>query len=237
MFNKFEKFEAFIKRENMIFMILQDFIDEGLDFIVVGGYAISAYKHRFSVDADVVIKKEDKPKFEETLLKRKLKKTTELNLNHTYASEFVSYKLDEKLPVSIDLLIDGIGSRTTDASFSFSQLEENSEHKKIIGIEKEVSVKIPKREILIVLKLHSGRLTDLRDIVAISKNLDIELIKKFIWRGKKNLVKDNIKKLLSSLKEKGFVDSFKGVFIGKKYDADLNEVRKLNELLEPDFAA
>ncbi len=136
------------------------------------------------------------------------------------------------MPISIDLLIEGIGSRTTDASFSFQQLDENSEYKKIVGVEKEVRVKIPKREILIVLKLHSGRLTDFRDIVALSKNLDMDLIKKFIWRGKNKIVKDNIEKLLSSLEEKGFIDSFKGVFIGKKYDVDLDEVRKFNGLLK-----
>src|SRR3989344_9693469 len=100
MFNKFEKFGAFIKRENTIFTILQDFIDAELDFIIVGGYAVSAYKHRFSIDADLVVKREDKQKFEEVLLKRRLIKTTELNLNHTYAPEFLSYKLDEKLPVN-----------------------------------------------------------------------------------------------------------------------------------------
>ncbi len=231
MFNKFDKFTAFIKRENTIFIILQDFIDTALDFIVVGGYAVSAYKHRFSIDADIVIKKEDKFKFEEVLVKRKLTKKAELGLNHIYASEFLSYTLDETLPVTIDVLVDGIGSRTTDASFSFQQLDENSEYKKIIGIEKEVLVKIPKREILIVLKLHSGRLTDFRDIVALSKNVDMDLIKKSIWRGKKNIVRDNVEKLLSSIEERGFVDSFKGVFMGKKYDVDLDEVRKLKELL------
>lgn len=231
MFNKFEKFGTFIKRENTIFMILQDFINAGLEFIVIGGYAVSAYKHRFSVDADVVIKKEDKAKFEDILSERKFVKIKVLNLNHVYAPEFASYKLNEKLPVTIDLLIGGIGSRTTDASFSFAQLREYSENKKIVGVEKEVIVKIPKREFLIILKLHSGRLTDFRDIAALSKNLDIELIKKFIWIGKISIVKDNIKRLLSLIEEKGFIDSFKGVFIGKKYDIDPDEVKKLKKLL------
>ena len=113
-----------------------------------------------------------------------------------------------------------------------SETSENSEDKKIIGVEKEVIVKIPKREILIVLKLHSGRLTDFRDIIALSKNLDVELIRNFIWRGKKRIVEDNIEKLLSSLEEKGFIDSFKGVFIEKKYDVDLDEVRRLRGLLK-----
>jgi len=44
----------FIDRENQIFEVLQDFDDRGLEFVVVGGYAVSAFQHRFSVDADLI---------------------------------------------------------------------------------------------------------------------------------------------------------------------------------------
>lgn len=221
-----------INRENKIFEILQEFVNAKLDFIMIGGYAVSAYKHRFSVDADIVIKKEDKKKFEEVLLKNKFKKTIAKELEHVYSPEFMRYETKEKLPVSVDLLINGAGSRTTDASWSFEQLKENSEIKKIIGTEKEILVRVPKREILVVLKLHSGRATDFRDIAALCKDLNLELIKKFIWIGKKAVVKTNIKKLLSLLEEKGFIDSFKGVFVEKKYDVKMDEVRKLKRLLD-----
>ena len=46
-------FEAFIRRENKIFEMLQEFLNNDLDFIVIGGYGVSAYKHRFSIDADI----------------------------------------------------------------------------------------------------------------------------------------------------------------------------------------
>ena len=67
--------EELIKKENDIFEILQKFIDSNIDFIVVGGYAVSAFKHRFSVDADIVIRLEDLSKFEEVLKKNDFKKT------------------------------------------------------------------------------------------------------------------------------------------------------------------
>src|SRR3989344_3700802 len=120
-------FEDYIERENTIFEILQAFVDADLDFVLVGGYAISAYKHRFSVDADIVMKAENKPKFEEILEKKGLTKTVVKDLDHLYAPEFVRYELKTKLPVSIDLLVDGIGSRTTAASFSFEQKREHCE--------------------------------------------------------------------------------------------------------------
>src|SRR3989344_5933036 len=217
-------FEDYIERENTIFEILQAFVDADLDFVLVGGYAISAYKHRFSVDADIVMGAEDKPKFEEILKKKGLVKTVVKDLDHLYAPEFVRYELKTKLPVSIDLLVGGIGSRTTAASFSFELLKEHAEKKKIIGTEKEVVAQVPKREVLIVLKLHSGRLTDFRDIAALAKNLDLELIKSMIWQGKKDLVKENIQKMISLVEKREFMDSFKGVFMEKKYDLDREEI-------------
>ena len=220
-----------INRENSIFEILQEFNNAKLNFIVVGGYGISSYKHRFSVDVDLIIKKEDKEIFETILKKKKFIKTVIKDLNHIYTKEFIRYELKDKLNVSVDLLIDGIGSRDTDASFSFDELLKYSKIRKIIGSEKEANVLVPDKEILIVLKLHAGRLTDIRDIVALSRDIDLDLIKKFIFRGKINLVKKNIEKLLSLLHDKGFMDSFKGVFIEKKYDLDLESLNKLKKLL------
>ena len=43
--------KEFIDRENEIFNILNKLKDGGIDFILIGGYAISAFKRRFSVDA------------------------------------------------------------------------------------------------------------------------------------------------------------------------------------------
>ncbi len=221
-----------IGRENRIFEVLEKLSKSGLDFVIIGGYAVSAFKHRFSVDADVVIRSEDKEKFESVLRENGFVKTIVKELDYVYAQEFIRYETRDKLPVSIDLLIGGAGSRTTNASFSFQRLKEHSKKRKIIGAEKEVSVLVPDREILIVLKLHSGRLTDLRDIAALTKNIDLNLINEFIWQGKTEIIKNNIKKMVSLLDDKGFIDSFKGVFVEKRYDIDVNEIKKLGKLLE-----
>ena len=225
-------FDEFIKRENTIFEILQAFVNSSLEFIVIGGYGISAYKHRFSTDVDIIIKVEDKIKFQEILKKGKFVKTITKDLDHTYTSEFIRYETIEKPSASIDLLINGVGSRTTNASFSFQEIKNYSKKREIIGSEKEVTCLVPDKEILIVLKTHSGRLTDFRDVVAVSKDINIKLIESLIWRGKKEIVKENIKKLLSLINDKGFIDSFKGVFIEKKYDLDLESLNRLKELLK-----
>jgi len=221
-----------LRRENIIFDILQTFVLAKIPFIIVGGYAVSAYKHRFSVDADLVIKKENKAQFEEILGKNGFKKIIVKELDHRYASEFIRYEAAEKPSASIDLLIGGLGSRTTKASFSFEQLQSHAQKRTIIGTEKEVIALVPDREVLIALKIHSGRLTDFRDIVALCKNIDLKIVQEFMAVGEPEVIRQNIQKLMALLDQKGFIDSFKGVFQEKKYEISLPEVRALRTLLE-----
>ena len=127
-------------------------------------------------------------------------------------------------------MIDALASRTTNSSFSYELIFDNSIKRKIIGIEKEVFARIPIKELLIVMKLHSGRLTDFRDIAALAEDTDLELIKKFLFIGNLNKLKKNLLKLHKVVNDKNFIDSFKGVFIEKKFDIDLKQVKKISEL-------
>ena len=219
--------EQLIKKENEIFGILQKFIDKDLNFIIIGGYAVSAFKHRFSVDADIVIKSEDLPKFEDILRKTGFKKTITKELENVYSSKFIRYEKDQ---ASVDILIDALASRTTDASFSFNLLFDNSIKKKITGIEKDIFARIPVKELLIVMKIHSGRLTDFRDIAALAKDSDLSLIRKFLFIGDLKVINENLHKLNQIVNDKNFVDSFKGVFAEKKFDIDFKQVKRISEL-------
>ena len=62
--------KSFIERENEIFDILDDFNKAELKYVLIGGYAVSAYMRRFSVDADVCIDKKDLSLFKEILKTR-----------------------------------------------------------------------------------------------------------------------------------------------------------------------
>ena len=219
--------EELIKKENEIFDILQKFITSNLEFIVVGGYAVSVFKHRFSVDIDLVIQSQNIESFEEILKKQGFKKTISKDLENIYASKFIRYEKDY---ASVDLLIDALASRSTNASFSYKLLLDNSQKKRIIGIEKEISAKIPIKELLIVMKIHSGRLTDFRDIAALAKETDLSLIKKFLFIGDLEKVNENLKKLNLVVNNKNFIDSFKGVFIEKRFDIDFKQVERISKL-------
>lgn len=224
-------FDTFIKRENLIFEILQEFADAGLEFVVVGGYAVSAYKHRFSVDADIVVKKADVEKLVQILAKNRFVKTISKLLDNAYSSEFVRYEKGEELPVSVDVMVDALGVRQTNAAFGYDLLRSYSEKKKIKGVEKEVTLLVPKREILVAMKLHSGRATDLRDAAALCKGVDLALIQTVICRGDTAPVKESIGKLMSLLSDTDFINSFKGIFSEKKYDLDVHETKKLQKLI------
>ena len=221
--------DELIKKENSIFEILQEFANSNLKFIVIGGYAVSSFKHRFSIDADIVIKSPDLEIFEKILKKKGLEKTIRKELENIYSSEFIRY---EKDTASIDLLIDASASRQTNAAFSFDFLLKNSKKRKIIGIEKEITALVPKKEILIITKIHAGRLTDFRDIAALARDSDIELIKKYLFRGNIEVVKRNLKKLNETANNPNFIDSFKGVFIEKKFDVDIEKVKEISNLKE-----
>ena len=219
--------EMLIEKENSIFDILQKFVDAKLEFVTVGGYAVSAYKHRFSTDADIVIQSKDLDKYESLLNKENFTKTKEKQLENVYSSKYMRYEKDN---ASIDILIDALAARATSASFSYQLLSDNSTEKKIIGIEKEVIANVPNKELLIVMKIHSGRLTDFRDIAALAKNTNLDLIKKLLFIGKLNALQDHLDKLEQVVKDKNFIDSFKGVFMEKKFDIDINQVEQISKL-------
>lgn len=218
------KMEQLTKKENNIFEILQKFVDAKLNFVIIGGYAVSAFKHRFSIDADIVIQSKDLEKFEAVVKKDKFVKTSEKVLENVYSSKFMRYEKDS---ASVDFLIDAVAARATGASFSYNLLLDNSIHKKIIGIEKEISAIVPTKELLIAMKIHSGRLTDFRDIAALAKDTDLDKIKKFLFIGDLESLTNNLNKLAKTVKDKNFVDSFKGVFMEKKFDIDMEQVEKI----------
>ena len=109
-------------------------------------------------------------------------------------------------------MINSVASRQTDASISFAEIYKSSKAARIIGIEDEAKARISSKEVLIALKMHSARLTDARDIVALCKDISFEEVSKYIKRGNLEKVRNNLNSLLELIKSDNFKDSFKGVF-------------------------
>ncbi|MBI2138699.1 hypothetical protein HYU13_03865 [Candidatus Woesearchaeota archaeon] len=212
--------DSFMGRENEIFDILQSFNRSGLPFVLIGGYAVSAYAHRFSIDADVCIDKHDITAFKDILKAKQFVLNKEKEIGDSYRGRFACYVKKAKLPVTVDLLIGSVASRQTSGSISYATLYANSVIKKIAGIEKEIIARIPKKELLIALKVHSARLTDARDIVALCHNIDFDSVAGFMHTGNQEKIQDNLDTLISFFNSPQLKDSFKGVFSIEKLPRD-----------------
>jgi len=205
----------FVKRENEIFLTLNRFVEEELDFVVVGGYAVSGLgKHRFSVDCDVVISKNEVGKTEELLqrigFERNVEKT---GFDETYAGEFLSYKKKVgELSVTFDLLVGSLVCRTTGAAWSFDYIKKFSVQVAIAGIETVANCRIPEKELMIAFKIHSARRTDVRDIIMMIENADLDKVLTHLNRGKTELLKTQVSNIMEMLNDVKLIDSLKGVF-------------------------
>ena len=213
-----------LEREREVMKILNLFIDKKLDFVVVGGYAISTYKKRFSIDLDVVVKEEDLEKFEKALEKEGYALHYEKEIALMYGENFKRFmKKMKNLPVDIDLLINGLVSRTTDATWGLDYIKRNSIKRKLNNSE----FLTPEKELLIAMKFHSGRLSDIRDIVALMP-CDKDKLRKHLLNGDIKKLKESIEKQVAFLDKPQFNDSFKGIFGPFSYnEGDVQEVQEL----------
>ncbi len=213
-----------LEREQEVMKILNLFLDKKLDFVVVGGYAISTYKKRFSIDLDVVIKDEDLKTFEKILEKEGYALHYEKEIALMYGENFKRFmKKMNNLPVDVDLLINGLVSRTTDATWSYEIINKNSQKRKLDNLE----FLTPIRELLISMKMHSGRLSDIRDIVALMP-CDKNKLREFLLRGKLDNLKASIKKQALFIEKSQFDDSFKGIFGIQAYNPkEVESAKKL----------
>ena len=127
------------------------------------------------------------------------------------------------LPVNVDFLINGLVSRTTDSTWGFEYVKEHAVKRRLDNLE----FLTPKKELLIAMKFHSGRLSDIRDIVALMPCNEEEL-KKHLLKGDINKLKRSMKEQLTFLEKPQFNDSFKGIFGIHVYnEKDVEEAKRL----------
>ena len=216
--------EGLLEREKEIIRMLHILLDKKLDFIVVGGYAVATYKKRFSVDLDIVLKEEDLEKFEAICKKEGYRPEYDKDIQLLYGEKFKRYaKIIKGFKVSVDFLIDGLVSISTDATWSFEYIKKHA----VIGSIEGAEFPMPERELLIAMKFHSGRLGDMRDIVALIP-ADEKRLDKHIKVGNTEKLMKNMRQQENFLNKQQFDDSFKGVFGVKAYNPkDIEETKKL----------
>jgi hypothetical protein len=199
-------------REAEIFRTLDNL--KGIEFVLIGGYAVNSYAlPRFSVDCDIVIRKEDTEKIKGILSKSGYC----LAKNHEevrYEGKFLRMEkiLDEGFVASIDILVDEVHDRQSKARFSADWIFKNSKKRTIIGktIIMKIEAKIIDADALFVMKFASARNTDIRDVFMMADKLqDFNEIMKEIEERK---ISNQSKKIWQTLEEKQFKDNLQGVY-------------------------
>lgn len=186
-------------------------------FIIIGGFAVSAYEFpRLSVDLDIVIPGTEL-KFFSKLIKEQgfVFGWEKSDFDDTYDGKYERYIMEEKLPVSVDLLINSVQARQTNYSYSFNYLFKHSQIREIRGWhpEAKVTVRVPKREMLIALKVNSMRMADQRDIIMLCyEKPDADMIARHLKNCPKEIIIDNLNTLLELVGSRGHDNSIKGVF-------------------------
>ncbi|MEM3760038.1 MAG: hypothetical protein QXZ02_02875, partial [Candidatus Bathyarchaeia archaeon] len=171
-------------------------------------------KHRFSVDCDLVIPSKELKRVSKLLKDEHFQKLIEKKgFDGIYGGIFVSFvKKVKELPVNLDLLVNSLVCRATNASWSFRYIKKYSLIANIAGIESSVECRIPEKELLMAFKIHSGRRTDLRDIIMLREGADLDRVSKHLKRGNIKSLKSQIEKEIEMLEDPNLIPSLKGVF-------------------------
>ncbi len=207
-------------RETEIIRVLKLLCSQAGKFIVVGGYAVNALtSHRFSVDCDLVIAEKDLMLLDSILRREGYRKTRRKEFQGIYGGKVQEYvKLIGGRRVSADLFVNGMVCRQTGGAWSYELIKQNSFESIVIGLTDSTASLVPKRELLIAMKMHSGRDADLRDIIMLSEGADWEAVAKFAACGVKEKVIKQIESAIETLSKKEFPSALRAEF-GLRSDA------------------
>lgn len=198
-------------REQELLTTLDAINGADLPYVLVGGWAITAFSQRFSTDVDIVIPEEAVENYGSFLHEHDYERAGEHDTSGIYDGRFIRYSKDVGNPVSIELMVNALRCRQTDGEWSYRYLDQHT-HPVTVGRTMSVETRIPERELLLAIKLHSGRFTDARDVVAAATEADFDRIETHLLRGDPGALSEQLAGISAQLADESFIDSFKGEF-------------------------
>jgi len=223
------------ERSEALIDILNDLEQSEIPFVLVGGYAISQFETRFSTDLDLVITPENYDELVGFLEEHDFERTDEFDVpseETIYHREIEVFERTEGLvhPVGVDVLVNGLGCRQTEAEWSFDYLREHSTETTISGGTKSTTARAAEGEILVAAKLHSARETDLADVLAMVPEIDFEKVESHLYRGDKDALQSQLSETKAYVEEGGLDHRFKSLF--GKSAASQEDIERLVSFLE-----
>jgi len=187
---------SFSDRSKALVKLLNDLTDQDLQYVLVGGYAVSVFNTRFSTDLDVVILPDQKDAFVDFLEAHGFEKTDSHRKTWVYDTEVVEYekRLAPQQPIGFDLLVNGLGCRQTEAQWPFDYLDEHSAPAEISGGTAKTTARVIDGTVLVAAKLHSGRETDLRDVLAVAEAIDLDAVTPHLHRGEPAALREQLER-------------------------------------------
>ncbi len=184
-------------------------------FIVIGGYATSALSaHRFSVDCDIVVSRKNLREFRNQLKREGYsKKKSSTGFDKIYGGSVEIYSKRIKAGrVSVDLFIESVTSRKTGAAWSYDYIKSNSSERAISNVRGSASVLVPSKELLMAMKIHSGRDADMRDIVMLCEYVDWKSVANHAELGEKTVLLNMLTDIISKMAQDQFTSSLRAAF-------------------------
>lgn len=202
-------------REAEIIRILKALGPHVGKFVVVGGYAVNALtSHRFSVDCDMVVAEKDVKLFDGLLKKEGYtKQRPARQLKGIYGAKTQQYgKPVGDRKVSVDLLVNSLLCRQTGGEWSYELIRKNSSESNVVGLTDSAAAFVPKRELLMAMKMHSGRDADLRDVIMLSEDADWKTVARFARCGEQMKVLKQITSAVETMGTEGFPSALRAMF-------------------------
>ncbi len=205
---------AFTERGDALIELLEKLEESDIPYVLIGGYATSAFNPRFSTDLDIVISSDEIERISRFLKRAGFELTERHQKDWFYDREVEEYKksIRTDLPIGFDLLVNGLGCRQTDAEWSFQHLYEHSSKREVKAGTRKTLARVADPEVLMATKLHSGRETDLRDVTALVRYVDLEDVKEHLHRGNEDALQRQLEKGLEILAREDLKHGYKSDF-------------------------
>ena len=205
---------SFHNRSNALIELLEELTQSDHEYVLVGGYAVSVFNTRFSTDLDIVVAPNTKEEFVEFLEAREFEETDSHAKQWFYDTEVIEYekRLTPQQPIGFDLLVNGLGCRQTEAQWSFNYLYNHSQEQEVSGGTVTTTARVIDGAVLVAAKLHSGRETDLRDVLAVTEEIDLETVTPHLRRGDKDALQSQLEHGLEILESEELKHGYRSDF-------------------------
>jgi hypothetical protein len=101
-------------------------------------------------------------------------------------------RLTTQQTIGFDLLVNGLGCRQTEAQWSFDYLYDHSHQQEVRGGTVTTTARVIDGAVLVAAKLHSGRETDLRDVLAIAEEITLDAVTPHLRRGDEAALREQL---------------------------------------------